>query len=35
MCANFCPVRAFRMTLKEKVPATENATENALAMETG
>ena len=39
MCANFCPVRAFRMTLKEKSPteenptekATENATKNALA----
>ena len=35
MCANFCPVRAFRMTVKEKAPATENATENALVTETG
>ena len=38
MCANFCPVRAFRMTLKEKSPTKENATENAkenvLATET-
>ena len=30
MCANFCPVRAFRMTLKKMSPAKENATENAI-----
>ncbi len=29
MCANLCPDRAFRMTVKEKVPDTgKNATDN-------
>jgi 4Fe-4S ferredoxin len=33
MCANLCPVRAFRMTVKERLPLAETKDENVTTAE--